>query len=116
MGREDVAGSPFDFTEPKVVGTTQLDTAFTQLRRDTRGRTAVRLRRPAAGRAISLWMDEGFRYVQVYTGDTLEPPARRRRGIAVEPMTCPANAFRTGEDLIRLEPGTTWRGDWGISR
>ena len=60
-------------------------------------------------------MDQGFRYVQVYTGDTLEPVERRRRGIAIEPMTCPANAFRTGTDVIRLEPGGSWRGRWGIS-
>ena len=41
-------------------------------------------------------MDEGFRYVMAYTGDTLEPAERRRRGIAIEPMTCPPNALRTG--------------------
>jgi aldose 1-epimerase len=51
----------------------------------------------------------------VYTGDTLEPADRRRTGIAIEPMTCPPNAFRTGVDLIELEPGATWRGTWGIS-
>ena len=30
-------------------------------------------------------------------------------------MTCPPNAFRTGEDLIRLEPGERFAGTWGIS-
>ena len=35
--------------------------------------------------------------------------------IAIEPMTCPPNAFRTGTDVIRLEPGGSWRGRWGIS-
>jgi aldose 1-epimerase len=29
-------------------------------------------------------------------------------------MTCPPQAFRTGEDVIRLEPGERWRGEWGI--
>jgi aldose 1-epimerase len=29
-------------------------------------------------------------------------------------MTCPADAFRSGRDLITLEPGQTWRGSWGI--
>ena len=60
-------------------------------------------------------MDARFRYLQVYTGDTLEPEERRRQGIAIEPMTCPANAFRSGVDLIGLEPGGSWRGRWGIS-
>ena len=43
-----------------------------------------------------------------YTGDTLDPVDRRRRGIAIEPMTCPPNALRTGTDLIRLDPGSLW--------
>jgi galactose mutarotase-like enzyme len=36
-------------------------------------------------------------------GDPL--PDVHRRSLAVEPMTCPPNAFRTGDALIRLEPG-----------
>ncbi len=58
-------------------------------------------------------MDERFPYLQLYTGDTLKA-AERRRGLAVEPMTCPPNAFRTGRDLVRLEPGASWTGRWGI--
>jgi aldose 1-epimerase len=37
-----------------------------------------------------------------------------RRGLAIEPMTCPPQAFGTGEGLIRLEPGATFAGTWGI--
>jgi aldose 1-epimerase len=29
-------------------------------------------------------------------------------------MTCPPNAFRTGEGLIRLEPGERFVARWGI--
>ena len=57
-------------------------------------------------------MDESYRYLQLFTGDPL--PDVSRRSIAVEPMTCPPNAFRTGEDLIRLEPGATATSVWGI--
>ena len=46
-------------------------------------------------------MDDAFTHVMVYTGDTLEPEERRRQGIAIEPMTCPPNAFRSGTDVIR---------------
>ena len=49
----------------------------------------------------------------VFTGDTL-PAEHRRRGIAIEPMTCPPNAFRTGEDVIRLEPGASVTTTWGL--
>jgi aldose 1-epimerase len=30
-------------------------------------------------------------------------------------MTCPPNAFRTGESLIVLDPGETYTGSWGIT-
>lgn len=59
-----------------------------------------------------LWFEEPYRWVQLFTGDH---PAIERRGLAVEPMTCPANAFKTGEGLIRLEPGETFRARWGIA-
>jgi aldose 1-epimerase len=59
-----------------------------------------------------LWYEEPYRWVQLFTGDH---PAVERKGLAVEPMTCPANAFRTGEGLIRLEPGEEFRGRWGIA-
>lgn len=58
-----------------------------------------------------LWFEEPYRYVQLFSGDH---PAVERRGLAVEPMTCPPNAFRTGRSLIRLEPGETVRARWGI--
>jgi aldose 1-epimerase len=34
--------------------------------------------------------------------------------VAVEPMTCPPDALRSGRDLVVLDPGETWRGNWGI--
>jgi len=60
----------------------------------------------------SLWQDEAYPYVMVFTGDL---PDVGRHGLAVEPMTCPPNAFRTGEALIRLEPGSSYTSSWGIT-
>ena len=50
----------------------------------------------------------------VYTGDTLAVAERRRRGLAVEPMSCAPNAFASGEGLVRLEPAQTHTAEWGI--
>jgi aldose 1-epimerase len=50
-----------------------------------------------------------------YTGDTVQPRFRRRLAVAIEPMTCPPNALRSGSDVIRLEPGASWSGNWGIT-
>ena len=60
---------------------------------------------------VAVWADESWPWQQVFSGDL---PDIRRRGLAVEPMTCPPQAFRTGEDVIRLEPGERWSGEWGI--
>ena len=62
---------------------------------------------------VTVWADEQWPYVQLFTGDL---PDIARRGFAVEPMTCPPQAFRTGEGLIRLEPGGGFEGRWGIRR
>src|SRR5262249_58457301 len=47
------------------------------------------------------------------TGDTLHGE-RHRRSVAVEAMTCPPDAFRSGRDIVAIKPGETWRGSWGI--
>jgi aldose 1-epimerase len=60
---------------------------------------------------VTVWTDDAWPWLQVFTGDL---PDIRRRGLAVEPMTCPPQAFRTREDVIRLEPGEGWSGRWGI--
>ena len=59
-------------------------------------------------------MDERYRYIQAFTGDTLIPE-RRRRSLAIEPMTCPPDALRSGTDLIVLEPDETRTMEWGVS-
>ena len=63
----------------------------------------------------TLWMDEGFRYVHVYTADAVQDPARRRGAIAVEPLTCAPDAFNSGEGLITLAPGASFEGRWGLT-
>jgi aldose 1-epimerase len=107
----DVAGSEFDFRTPRKLGATRLDHAFTGLRREPDGLAWVRLSAGAAGTA--LWADAGYRWLQVFTGDPLEPE-HRRTALAVEPMTCPPNAFVSGEDLLVLRPEEAVSCRWGI--
>lgn len=109
---EPVAGSPFDFRSPRAIGSSEVDFAFCDLRRDDEGRATVILRDPASGHSSVLWVDSSIRWIEVFTGDHL--PSRRRQGLGVEPMSCPPNALATGQDLIILEPGETHRSSWGI--
>ncbi len=110
----DVAGTEMDFTEPRGIGPVRLDTAFTGLERDTDGIARARLEDPETSRGVELWADDRFRYLMCFTGDTVQEPERQRRSVAIEPMTCPPDAFRSGRDLIVLEPGETWEGSWGL--
>jgi aldose 1-epimerase len=112
-GSEPVDGTEYDFRGARAIGTTKLDNAFTDLARDDDGRARVRLRDPDSGAAVTLWVDESYGYLMLFTGDTR--PDVNRRSLAVEPMTCPPNAFRTGDSLIRLEPGGSTTSTWGIT-
>jgi Galactose mutarotase and related enzymes len=114
IGREAVEGTAFDFRAPRPIGATQMDTAFTDLERNADGRAIVTLHDPATGDTVALWCDASYPYLMVFTGDTLPDPHRRRAGLAVEPMTCAPNAFRTGDGLQVLEPGGSTSGTWGI--
>ncbi len=114
IGAAKVAGSAYDFTEGKRIGAAKLDTAFGGLQRGSDGRSVVRLARPDGSPIAQIWSDRSFPWWQVYTGDTL-PEQRRRRSVAVEPMTCPPDAFRSGRDVVTIAPGASWTGTWGIS-
>ena len=109
-----VAGTELDFLELRPIGATRLDTPFTSLVPDTDGLTRVLMQSPDGRRRLVLWMDQAYSYVMVYTGDTIADTQRRRRGLAIEPMTCAPNAFQNGLGLIRLEPGQTTSSSWGI--
>lgn len=110
-GTEAVEGTDYDFRTPRRVGGLEIDYAFRDLEHHD-GRAEVRLTGPD-GRTAALWVDETYQLVEVFTGDTLAPD-RRRHGLGVEPMTCPPNAFATGEDVVRLEPGQTMTTTWGV--
>ena len=91
------------------------DEARQRLHRPRARRRRARARRasdPDDEAALSLWLDESYRYLELFTGDPL--PSVNRRSLAVEPMTCPPNAFRSGEGLLVLEPGESTTGVWGI--
>jgi aldose 1-epimerase len=110
-GRSAVEGTEFDFTRPRAIGTTRLDNCFTDVDRED-GLARVELRSPDENAGLTVWMDDAYGYVMLFTGDPL--PDVDRRSLAIEPMTCPQNAFRTGEALIRLEPGASFTSRWGI--
>lgn len=109
--RRPVEGE-LDLRGGRRLGAAVLDHCFTGLARDPDGRARVLLEGPSA--TTTLWMDEAFGHVMVFTGDTLAPD-RRRRGLAVEPMTCAPDAFNSGDGLRVLHPGQQLVARWGMS-
>jgi len=103
----------FDFRQPRRLGDTELDDAFVDATREADGLSWLRLR-GTDGRTAAVWMDESMDCWQMCTGDHVAAVAARRTGLAAEPMTCIADAFRTGQNLITLQPGCSHTVRWGL--
>ncbi|RKS80246.1 aldose 1-epimerase [Motilibacter peucedani] len=107
-----VAGTPFDFTQGRVIGDTFVDHAFTELAAGDDGLVQARLL-SADGTGVEVSWDAASPWVQVHTADRPEERLNRT-GLAIEPMTCPPDAFRTGIDLVVLEPGAEHSVSWHV--
>jgi aldose 1-epimerase len=94
VGLAPVGGSQYDFSRAKKLQDLDIDNAFTGLPESWE----VRLTDPDTGNSARLRSDT--RWMQLYTGNAIG-----RVGLAVEPMTCPPDAFKTGDDLVVLKPG-----------
>ncbi len=109
-GRREPAG---DVRALHPVADTVLDTCFTDLDRDGDGLARARVV-PADGPPVTLWLDEAWGFLQAYTADADPDPDRRRRSVALEPMTCPPGAFASGDGLLVLQPGAAFSGRFGL--
>lgn len=92
------------FDRLNLIGSTQLDDCFTLLD------DQIRLRYPKENLTLSFWQEMGegkYNYLQVYTPED-------RQSIAIEPMTCPPNAFNSGEGLIEIPSGASIELKHGI--
>lgn len=104
-GLRDVEGTDSDWRQGRLVGATSTDNAYTHL---PAGPWQVRLSGGAGQRTVVMGSDAPW--VQVYSGEHLG-----RRGVAVEPMTCPPDAFNSGQDLLALEVGQTHHFTWTLA-
>lgn len=111
---EHVSEHPeWDFRSARPIGDVFIDHAFTGLGRS--GGTATVELRDAEGVGVAMSWDERCPWVQVHTADTPALAETHRVGLAVEPMTCPPDAFNSGTDLVVLEPGAAHAASWRIA-
>ncbi|GAA1935457.1 aldose 1-epimerase family protein [Brevibacterium antiquum] len=102
-----------DFRALRTLGPAILDDAFGTPQRGDDGWSRVRLR-GADDRTVTIGMDESFRAWQFCTGDDLDQPLRRS-AIAIEPMTCPPNAFASGSDFDVIDAQGELSVEWSVS-
>ena len=101
----------FDLRTPRPLEGIAFDDAWVDPIADDEGRSWCRLWW-TDGSTIEIWADAAATAWQICTGD--EVAGVKRAGIAIEPMSCIADAFRTGERLVTLEPGDTHTLTWGM--
>jgi aldose 1-epimerase len=107
-----VDGTPEDLRSGAALRGLDLDRAYTGLATEE-GRVRHRLAAPS-GTAVELHADPVFGWVQVFTTEVYDTDDGRIGAVAIEPMTCPADAFNSGTDLLHLAPGERWTAGWGI--
>lgn len=100
VGIRPVAGGPYDFTGGRTVGEQHLDDAYTDV-----GHVGIGGR---AGDAVTVWRADNLPWLQAFTPSG-------RDALALEPCSCPEDAFRSGTDLVVLEPERSHQVRWGIT-
>jgi aldose 1-epimerase len=110
---DEAESGAFDFRAPRVLGTTEIDHAFTDLIRDDDALTTVSVT-DADGRGAAMTWGADCGWVQIHTADLPPAVGTTRLGLAVEPMSCPPDALNSGTDLLRLEPGSSASVSWRL--
>lgn len=100
-----------DLRTGRRVGELSLDDAYTEL--DVVGDSIRHVLSTDDGRAVTVWADPAFAWVQFYTSDRVRGDGSR--SIAIEPMTMPADALNSGDGVTWIAPGESWSGRWGVT-
>jgi aldose 1-epimerase len=97
---QPVTGSNFDFINSKKISDLFIDHAFKYSSNYPRSISLLN----AEGQGAEVIFDAQSKWIQIHTADR-DLQADSRMAVAIEPMTCPPDAFNSGIDLIVLEPG-----------
>lgn len=106
---EPVEGTVWDFRDGRAIGDLVVDHPFGGVADDA---TAT-LTDLDSGRSASLTVHDGIGWLHVFTGDTVR--GREREALAVEPVSAPPDSFRSGVDLVVLEPGASHHASFTIA-
>jgi aldose 1-epimerase len=97
---QPVTGSNFDFISLKKISNLFIDHAFKYSSDYPRSILLLN----AEGQGAEVIFDDQSNWIQIHTADR-DLQGDSRMAVAIEPMTCPPDAFNSEIDLIVLEPG-----------
>jgi len=110
VGIRDCDERDFNFTNSRRIGSLLIDHAF-KINSVIKAQK-ITLVGPE-GHGVSMSYGPESNWIQIHTADR-DGGAGSRSSLAVEPMTCPPNAFNSGVDLIWLEPKGQHVSTWSI--
>lgn len=93
-----------------VFSEVDFDDCFSELDRNN-GVAEIKIQ--SSEQLVTLWQDQAFDFVMVYTTNDFDAAEGTRQSIAIEAQSCAANAFNTDPPL--LGPGESFIGSWGLS-
>jgi len=99
-----------DFRNSRQIGNTFIDHAF--LVDESLKETDIEILAPS-GSGVGMSYSKNLNWIQIHTADR-DGGADSRRSLAVEPMTCPPDAFNSGIDLVHLLPTQIEKSMWKI--
>jgi len=111
-GEFDVTGTAWDLREGVTVDRIVRNAAYGGL--GLEGAHIVHRLTAADGRCVELRAHPKFGWVQVYLSTLFGSDDGPRTAVAIEPMTAPPNALRTGVGVAWLETGVDWEAGWSL--
>jgi len=103
LPREVIPVTGLDFRRPTSLRGIEVDHAFTDIAFDDAGSAELSLI-DQGGQGVRMSWDRRCPWLQLCIPGP-QRPQLHRKALAVEPMTCPPDAFNSGVDLIVLQPG-----------
>lgn len=113
IGSAPVEELRLDLTGGVKVGELSLDHGFTDLVADADGLVRTWLIAPDGSR-LEIWQQAVLAHSMIYTPKEFSAERGVVASIAIEPQSCAANAFNSGDGLIWLETGVGFEASWGI--
>ena len=106
----DCSTRNFDFHNGRRIGNLVIDHAFQIDSEDKEQRIEL-----TSSSGVGVWMeyDSSSKWIQIHTADR-DNGIGSRKSLAVEPMSCPPDAFNSAVDIVWLKPRDSHEISWKI--